>query len=39
MTQTVLVMGGTGFLGNNLVTHLSHGGYRCIVKTRHPEAL
>lgn len=38
MTQTVLVMGGTGFLGNNLVTHLSHGGYRCIVKTRHPEA-
>ena len=38
MAQTVLVMGGTGFLGNNLVTHLSHNGYRCIVKTRHPEA-
>ncbi|MDO4280741.1 MAG: DUF1731 domain-containing protein [Peptococcaceae bacterium] len=38
MTQTVLVMGGTGFLGNNLVTHLSHSGHRCLVKTRHPEA-
>ncbi|MEE0433804.1 MAG: NAD-dependent epimerase/dehydratase family protein [Peptococcaceae bacterium] len=38
MTETVLVMGGTGFLGNNLVTHLSHNGYRCIVMTRHPEA-
>lgn len=38
MSQTVLVMGGTGVLGNNLVTHLSHNGYRCIVKSRHPEA-
>lgn len=35
--KTVLVMGGTGFLGNNLVTHLSHNHYRCIVKTRHPK--
>ena len=38
MSQTVLVMGGTGFLGNNLVTLLSNNGYRCIVKSRHPEA-
>ncbi len=38
MKKTILVMGGTGFLGNNLVTHLAHEGYRLIVKTRNPNA-